>query len=298
MSETVRKCRNCQAVLTGEYCSQCGQHEGRADRRFMDLAGELTGEFFDLDSRVWRTLFALLFRPGFLTAEYMVGRRARYLPPLRLYLIISFILFLVISLSTSGIISRDADAEDDAAGSGIVIRVDSDKTGEESGSGAVPGAADHVQIADENSAGWLKELDHLLESKVLKLQDDPGEFVNALIDYLPQLMFFLLPLFALLMRLVYPFAPYHYLEHLVFALHYHSFTYLLYLIAQLVELTGTHADGWFVLILLLYLPLALRRAYASSWRGAITRSLLVYATYAVMQVVGLAVVDVIALALL
>lgn len=303
MRDSARKCRNCQAELTGAYCSQCGQHEGRADQRFMDLAGDLTAELFDLDSRVWRTLFALVFRPGYLTAEYMVGRRARYIPPLRLYLIISFILFLTISLSTSGFLSLGVDAESGDGDPGVMIRVDNDpdnppEAGRSQGEDDSIDPGGHIDIADEDSAEWLKGLDRLLESKVLKLQNDPGEFVNALVDYLPQLMFFLLPLFALLLRLVYPFAPYHYLEHLVFALHYHSFASLFYLLTQLVEASGVHAGGWFVLILLIYLPLALRKAFKSSWRGAIIRSLLVYAAYGALQVLGFAVLAIVALALL
>lgn len=78
-------CRNCGAALAGEYCGRCGQREGRGDRGFAALLGELAGELFDWDSRFWRTLWPLLVRPGFLTAEYIAGRRARYVAPLRLY---------------------------------------------------------------------------------------------------------------------------------------------------------------------------------------------------------------------
>ena len=44
MSELTQRCRNCQNTVVGEYCSQCGQREGRADQRFRDLAGELLGD--------------------------------------------------------------------------------------------------------------------------------------------------------------------------------------------------------------------------------------------------------------
>jgi len=80
-------CRNCRAPLRGEFCSQCGQRHWPNDLSFTDVAGE---EVFSWDSRLWRTLLPLLFRPGFLTAEFIAGRRALNVPPLRLYLIISF----------------------------------------------------------------------------------------------------------------------------------------------------------------------------------------------------------------
>ena len=64
----------------------------------------VVGEWFEdlgsLDSRLWRTLSALLFRPGLLSAEFNAGRRAAYLPPFRLYLIVSFIMFLLLSISS------------------------------------------------------------------------------------------------------------------------------------------------------------------------------------------------------
>ena len=93
------RCRNCGATLRGEYCHHCGQREGRGDLHFADAAGEVLGDLFTWDSRFWRTLFPLVFRPGFLTAEFIAGRRARYVPPFRLYIIISFVLFLVLPTS-------------------------------------------------------------------------------------------------------------------------------------------------------------------------------------------------------
>ena len=128
MEDSQQYCRNCRAPVTGEYCASCGQREGRADKRFLDLAGELLGDVFDMDSRFWRTLACLLLRPGFLSAEFIAGRRARYLPPLRLYLVISFVVFLWMSIAASGILSNDpgvvvadSDGVADTSPSGVCI---------------------------------------------------------------------------------------------------------------------------------------------------------------------------------
>ncbi len=64
---------------------------------FSEAIGELADDVVAWDSRLWRTLLPLVFKPGYLTAEFIAGRKARYVAPYRLYLIISFILFLVIS---------------------------------------------------------------------------------------------------------------------------------------------------------------------------------------------------------
>ncbi|HKO95752.1 MAG TPA: DUF3667 domain-containing protein [Pyrinomonadaceae bacterium] len=89
-------CANCGAELTGAYCHRCGQK--KVDRRdfsvkyfFRHLLHELT----DLDgSKILKTLFALLFRPGLLTSEYLAGRKGSYLNPIRIYLTFSALYFL------------------------------------------------------------------------------------------------------------------------------------------------------------------------------------------------------------
>ena len=295
MEDSQQYCRNCRAPVTGEYCASCGQREGRADKRFLDLAGELLGDVFDMDSRFWRTLACLLLRPGFLSAEFIAGRRARYLPPLRLYLVISFVVFLLMSMGTA-----------DMAGSqGNVVTVGSDD--------AVPtvdteqlatAAADpndwnvDIGVTDEHSPQWMQDTEQRIEQNALKLRNDPNQFVEVLVDYLPQMMFLLLPLFALLIQLMYLGSAFHYLQHLVFSLHYHSFVYLLYLVGYLLEITGLHLDGWLVLGLMVYLPLALRRTYDSSWRGAAVKSVFVYFSYGFMLIFGFAAIAVLALFLI
>jgi Protein of unknown function (DUF3667) len=294
-----RPCRNCGTPVTGEYCSQCGQREGRAEQRFLDLAGELTGDVVDLDSRFWRTLLLLVFRPGVLSAEFIAGRRARYLPPLRLYLIISFIMFLVISFDTANVITTGDESVESDQGD-VVVTLDSEDIAEafvEEGENPEDWDGE-INLADENSPQWLQELDTRAEQNITKLKGDPNEFVETMVSYLPQMMFLLLPLFALLVRLAYLLSPFHYLQHLVFSLHYHSFVYLLYLIAKLIELAGAHVGGWLLLALFIYLPLAFHRTYGSRFGAALGKAIFVYISYGVLMVQGFFVVALMALVLL
>ena len=85
--------RQLRSPLSGRYCSTCGQRADTAAHSVGHFLHELTEALTHADSRVWGTLLPLLRRPGFLTREYFAGRRARYLPPLRLYLFMS-VLFL------------------------------------------------------------------------------------------------------------------------------------------------------------------------------------------------------------
>ena len=263
---------------------------------------EITGDLFDLDSRIWRTLVALLFRPGHLSAEFIAGRRARYLPPLRLYLVISFILFLTIGITATGPLSEDKDSPLQVGEEGLVISVDPDDSDDNI---PMPEAEDtpgdpndwegDIGLADENSPQWLRDIDQRMEENVGTLRDNPGALSEAMVDYIPQMMFLLLPLFALLIRFAYLFSGFHYLQHLVFALHYHSFAYLAYLVVMAFEYAGFDAEGWLWLLMLSYLPLALRRTYGSGWRGAVGKSLLIYLSYALMLAMGFGAVAMVAL---
>lgn len=92
-------CRNCGGALGGQYCAACGQRSRVRLISLWELIKEATGNITDLDSRIWLTLRPLLFRPGLLTREYLAGRRARYIPPFRLYLILSVVFFVLASFA-------------------------------------------------------------------------------------------------------------------------------------------------------------------------------------------------------
>ena len=90
----VARCENCGSSVAGRYCGNCGQRVEppiHSVWHFLQVAAE---DVTHADSRLWRTLAALLFKPGFLTREFLDGRRARYLPPVRLYLVLSVLFFV------------------------------------------------------------------------------------------------------------------------------------------------------------------------------------------------------------
>jgi hypothetical protein len=95
-------CENCAAALAGPFCSQCGQrHHEHPVESFWHFLQEATEDMTHADSRLWRTLRALLIRPGALTREFLDGHRVRYLPPVRLYLVVSVMFFFITGLATS-----------------------------------------------------------------------------------------------------------------------------------------------------------------------------------------------------
>jgi hypothetical protein len=89
-------CATCAARLQGSYCHACGEKRlAPSDRTVAHFARDVLGSLFNLDGTLWRTLRALVLRPGRLTAEYAAGRRRPYLTPLRLFLLCNLVYFVV-----------------------------------------------------------------------------------------------------------------------------------------------------------------------------------------------------------
>ncbi len=93
----ITRCLNCDAPVSGHYCSHCGQETHDQSVALGTLASEMASELASFDSKLVRTVLPLLLRPGFLTNEFNLGRRVRYLSPLKMYLVISALFFLALS---------------------------------------------------------------------------------------------------------------------------------------------------------------------------------------------------------
>lgn len=95
-----RLCRNCGAALTGRYCSACGQRDlDENERRFGHLVRDALAAAVNLDGRFWRSFGALLFRPGKLSRDYIDGRRAHWLAPFTIFILVNLIYFFAPALT-------------------------------------------------------------------------------------------------------------------------------------------------------------------------------------------------------
>ena len=101
-SQIERKlCKNCNSELVGLYCSECGQKNSQL-LSIKETLKEFTDNVFSFDTRFFITLKYLITKPGLLTTEYWLGRRTKYLPPLRLYLVMSLMYFFISSIINPG----------------------------------------------------------------------------------------------------------------------------------------------------------------------------------------------------
>jgi len=108
------ECANCGAPLFGPHCYACGQPVKGMVRHLSSILADAADTILNIDSRIFRTLPALLLRPGYLTVEYFAGRRVRYVTPFRLYFFLSIAAFFLIQFAVGDLNLTGADLHADA----------------------------------------------------------------------------------------------------------------------------------------------------------------------------------------
>ena len=89
-------CLNCGTILEGKFCHNCGQENLEMKESFGHMMNHAISDYFHFDHQFFSTLKPLFTKPGFLTNEYMAGRRANYLHPVKMYIFISLVYFVVL----------------------------------------------------------------------------------------------------------------------------------------------------------------------------------------------------------
>lgn len=280
-------CKNCETELSGHYCSSCGQPDKHLDPSLHDLFHELTHEFLHLDGKIVSTLKLLVMRPGRLTAEFLSGRRARYIGPVRLYLTMSLLFFLVLGMS-----GDKSNSKHEATGKETTEASHSTSPAEPAAESA-PGAAE-VQPADAVTEIKKAAPNEIWLQKIAeKATKDPEVLRHAILTNISRVMFVIVPLFALGLKIAYRNRKRRYPSFVYFALHYHSFVFLALSIALLlgvlhVELLKNLAIVAVLLWMPVYLFVAQRRVFGGSFRNTAVRMLALSAFYLACLGIGVA----------
>jgi hypothetical protein len=104
-------CLNCGATIHGRYCHVCGQENTVRHESFWHMARHFFYDITHFDTKFFGTLKLLLFKPGFLSKEYVNGRRASYLHPVKMYVFTSAVFFLIFfSFISSGTLKVSTEA--------------------------------------------------------------------------------------------------------------------------------------------------------------------------------------------
>jgi hypothetical protein len=219
-------CENCGAPVPGRYCGVCGQRLEAPVHSLWHFTRLATEDLTHADSRLWYTLRALLFRPGHLTREFLSGRRARYLPPVRLYLVLSVVFFLVAGAVQSKFAVVEIDDKPASGKTAVVEKLD-EAPALKPKAGETPGQrADRVCADADYDGPWAGRLQPLVKQVCRKSIADNAHVQQAFMHNMPRAMFIFLPLLAGLMMLMYWRPRHYYVEHLLLFVHNHAVAFL------------------------------------------------------------------------
>ena len=267
-------CKNCETFFDGKFCPECGQSVKDYDKPFSFIFYNFVGDFFAFDTRFFRTFIALLFKPGFLSKEYFDGKRITYAPPFRIFIFVSFILFLLLQTYTNKGLTTvlDSDLKNakirldstslvkaDSIFSEVKIELDSteavvadsflnqygldlDSVGSEDinlkiNMETFKDTRDLRQVLNK----YANELETQLETEedpkerakkreLIRLCRSPEQATAKVLEHMSWAFFLLLPIFALILKLVYIRRKHNYMRHLIFSIHIHSFIFLVMII--------------------------------------------------------------------
>jgi hypothetical protein len=269
-----KNCLNCNAEVQGRFCQVCGQENIETKETVWHLISHFFQDITHFDGKFFSTVKYLITKPGFLSKEYMIGRRASYVNPIRMYIFTSAFFFLIFfsffkidngtvgttSTTMNGKTFAQLELMDSSAFDAFTKKVN-----KEDGKPAIamsrPEFKKYFDSSLENgnfqfTPGHYRskaEYDSLLRSgkkkhnwferqmiyKNIEINEKfkgrKGEifttFSNILLHSLPQMFFILLPLFALLLKLLYIRRKnYYYVNHGIFSIHFYIFSFIAMLV--------------------------------------------------------------------
>lgn len=302
--DALERCRNCDAELRGAWCHQCGQRVLPRTLGLGEVIGEAFKDAFSADGRLARTIGPFFFRPGLLVAEYAAGRRVRYSGPVRLYLFALLVGFLAfrwtsptgeIEVNDRGVFvgrgPADAGAQDMATTAPDAGAPDAASDGGALDT-AAPDTAPGAPSGDPSFGVLDRWIGHGLATlKRLPPSDAARLLADGLFDAAPTAVTLMVPLFALLLKLLFPRRPY--VLHLLLSLNLHALALILFALAALIGLPPAFVVAYGAIEL--HQLVALRRVYRAGWPRALASAFVLFVAHLVLF--GLAAVVAIGLAL-
>jgi Protein of unknown function (DUF3667) len=326
-----KTCLNCGFSVEERYCSRCGQENLEPK----ESVGHLIRHFFEdithFDGKFFVTVKDLIVRPGFLTREYVEGRRMTYLNPIRMYIFISAVFFVVLFAGkeegavkqeenghavnlyrqqfADSLRSAKTDSLHRSFNNTIAARLDTVenvKPHDESVNLGMNSIGKVVIDMTENKYKTVREYDSvqqrlpdtardkgfmhwLLRNNVRQKEKHGGRSkIHVEVDVrhdIPKIMFVLLPLFALYVGWFYSRKEYYYVNHAIFTVHYHCFSFLLFLVFMGLDklIPGDRTSlvlGLLALLLaFIYLVAALHGMYRQSFWFSLGKAIVIFLLY-------------------
>jgi hypothetical protein len=296
---TEKICLNCGTDTPGRYCPSCGQENIEPKQSVWHLINHFFSDITHFDGKFFVTVKDLFAKPGFLSREYMVGRRASYLDPIRMYIFTSAFFFLIFfslfnvkkmkiseesnqellaDSSFRALMSQAKTARDSLKilekykpWETPLVRISEDSANINPGLqiGMVKGyhsPADYDSIqkklpADQRDGWFKRRLNIRMIEIAQQYHKDRGvlfrELINNFLHGFPKMLFISLPVFALLLKLLYfRRREFYYVDHGIFSIHLFIFSFLMLLVFfglnELRSGTGWSWLGWLYAPVLIY----------------------------------------------
>jgi hypothetical protein len=331
-------CENCGAQLRGHWCGQCGQAAVDYRRSFRHVITDVLDSFLNWDSKFFTTIALLILKPWRLTNEFLAGKRARYVNPLRLYLLASILFFFAVNYGAKGLrlepgklSPKDreelkADLKDQDLPPAAREKLEAllrESPSPSSSLSTAPSPATNVpspspspetdkqkreygKIGDRpfvmfDEAKSTTPFERWIEARAKEKMGEHGTkmglFIATLFSNLPYMMLCCIPLFAFVLKILYIRRHMFYIDHLIYALHIHTFFYIGIILIALAtiglnRLIPGPIAGWIIALLwiafVMQIFLSIRRVYRQSWLVSVFKFLFGGFAYLIVLAVALA----------
>lgn len=237
-----KTCLNCRHVVAEKFCPNCGQENSDTRKTFHHLFVHFFEDLTHYENAFWKTIRNLLLRPAALTKEYLSGRRMSYLAPVRLYIFISFVTFLLMGLLPSQTedhvdLNPKKKAKKEHTLKEIETALDSAsvaETGEKYDHDWSVGSYDSVREFDsvqhslpeaKRMHGFEKWFQRKLAhtSEQTDKEDFDEKLLEGIVHNIPKALFLYMPFFAFFLWVFHDKKRWYYFDHGIFTLHYFSF---------------------------------------------------------------------------
>lgn len=251
-------CRNCKTELIGEYCHNCGQSFfSGSERTVSEIVYSAVDTVFAWDNKIFTTLKYLVFYPGKLTKEFFEGRIIQYVFPAKLFWFIIILFFAILNIGDE---MNDSSTN---SGKNIEVNIGAKKKADAT-------ISPQTDISQKNEKDIEKDL--LAKKKEVSSEKEnviSSQIKQNLVGYIPYVVFLLVPFFALLLFMLFHKRKKYYANHMIFALHFHSFVFILFTVCVLVGKIAPASwedaiDGVMFFLPAIYFAIALHVAYRPS----------------------------------
>ena len=255
-------CKNCNEKLTGKehFCSNCGQ-KNITNLNLKYLLDDFLDNYLSLDSKLFKTIKKLVFSPGFLSMEFLQGRRAGYVPPVKFYIAVSVLFFFLISVSD--FIPSNNEKTEFKAGftyDNKKIEIPPEKYKElELTDGFDAYIKDSLHV---NNVFWI-----YMVKKMIIANNNWDSFTDTLKNQLSLFLLLFIPFISLIYKWTFSRNKYGYIKHVVFNIHFNSFLIIVLIFNQFAEF---FIDRNYLLLsiflgLVVYLFISIMNFYKRKW---------------------------------